>query len=245
MIIILNYLYILYSILYIYIYIYIYIYKMTMYEFVRTYLTFIFVIKYYYKLNNINNTKYNLINSTKIEIIQIQKYFLDCLKIQYIPIILILCVILPLMVYSLFKLNRDKENVKIVDILFIYSLIYGLHRFIKTIIIIINNYDKSIVVTYGDRADITSRTNTIYKSLINDNEYSNIDIFTKIWLGPILFSIFIIILHIIIPIIFKYNKEGNNLSKFYFNKDNILLSNITIKDVIYFISIIIDNKTNK
>lgn len=216
------------------------------YNFCRSYLTFIlvtilFLINLYLVITNLNET--NEINNIKDkEKMRLQDYLSKSLQIQFIPLIFILLIVIPTLFYLMYILLTKKENTTITEILFLISIITGVYKLAKSIIIIYNNYDKARIATYGKDIEIPNKVSIIYKSLINDIEYSNIEILYQIWYGPIIYVIGMTIFTIIVTN-FLNNKDSKQLYiiDYLFKRDNITVSNLTIKDIIMlFETLIVD-----
>lgn len=213
------------------------------YNFCRSYLTFIlvtilFVINLYLLIINLNETN----NKTDNEKISLQDYLSKSLQIQFIPLIFIILIVLPTLFYLMYILLTKKENTTITEILFLISIITGFYKLAKSIIVIYNNYDKARIATYGNSIEIPNKVSIIYKSLINDIEYSNIDILIQIWSGPIIYVIAMTIFTIIAANVLN-NKDSKQLYiiDYLFKRDNITVSNLTIKDlIILFETLIVD-----
>jgi hypothetical protein len=200
------------------------------YNFCRSYLTFIlvailFVINFYLLIINLNETN----EENK----RLHDYFYETLQIQYIPLIFITFIVIPALFYLMYILLTKKEKTTITEILFLISIITGFYKLAKSIIIIFNNYDKAKIATYGKDIEIPSKVSIIYKSLINDIEYSNIDILYQIWYGPIVSVIVITVFNIIITYLLN-NKDSKQsfILEYLFKRENISISNLTIEDMI-------------
>lgn len=212
-------------------------------NFFKKYFTFIFVfiifIINYIILYKIINYKYNKDND---KILTIEDYLYKSLQVQYINNVITIFLILPLIFYMIYKLVAKKENVKIIELIFIFSFISGIYKFFKSIIIIYNNYYKAQIITYGAGIDIVPRINSIYKCLISSNEYSNAEILYNIWSGPIIFAILFIFLQIFITYIINQNNFYNtNIIQLLFKKDQISFNTITIGDVINLFEVLNNN----
>lgn len=212
----------------------------SIYEFIRSYLTFILLLIVFI----INYFILYLQTNTKDENITLQEYLLKSLKLQYIPLIFIIFIVIPAIFYLVYKLNTQKEKTRIVEIIFLYTIISGFYNLAKSIIIIYNNYDKASMATYAKNIEAPGKISIIYKSLINDDEYSNIDILYRIWFIPVVTTIVLILFQIIISFVFSNNTTNSFIIKYLFKKDTIIFNELTIEDIMTLISVFSGNFNN-
>jgi hypothetical protein len=200
----------------------------SIYKFINTYFTFIlifivFIINYYILYISIN---------IKEQELTLQEYYYKSLQIQFIPLLFIIFIVIPSMFYLMYRLYTIKEKITLSEIFFSLSVITGFYNLSKSIIIIYNNYDKAKMATYGKNIETPPKINIIYKSLINDDEYSNIDILYKIWFYPILSAIIIAIFNLITSYYLNSKDSNQFIIQYLFKRTNVTAANLTIEDII-------------
>jgi hypothetical protein len=158
----------------------------------------------------------------KDEEMTLEEYHSKSLYSILYPMVFISFTVIISIFYLIYRLYTELENMLISEILFLISIIIGLFNTAKSIVIIFNNYYKAKAARYGVTTDVTLRLNLIYKSLITNNEYSNIEIIL-LWIIPVIYTLFIIILNILIT----YYLQSSNCT----DKTGL---DITLKDIIDF-----------
>lgn len=192
------------------------------YMFIKRYLTIILVIIVY--IFNIYMLSVS-INYKDKDKLTLEEYHNASLYSIFFPILFISFTVISCIIYLIYRLYTESENMKVAEILFTISLTIGFFNTAKSIAIIHNNYYKAKMSVDGNivSLDTTSRINLIYKSLITNSNYSNIEILL-LWIVPILYTLLIIILNVLVT----YFLQEYNCT----NKTGL---DITLKDIVDYI----------
>jgi hypothetical protein len=158
------------------------------------------VIIYYYKLQ-VTKKKCN-------RKLTLEEYLVNTLNLQYIPLLYILCIVVPIIIILIILFYRFGLDIKVSTLIFLISILIGFFHFTKSVAIIYNNYDKArVAVNYNNTIEIVHRMDTIYKALISNNENSNIDALLNIWTIPLIVTSSAILLTFGYKSIFKSDRE--------------------------------------